>query len=158
MTYYNYYSFTSTKPINTKPGKVLTYCRGLRFNKSHVHRSYCHVMSYDKFLHFHEIHNHQTCHRGYLGWGAPTHKIIWHLITQPPDVTLQIRNVLSYLPQDLLPTNLVEWRLKVTGFHPLSYVTLSSCGQVTSRDRFKNLYLFFHITYDNHTFQDRDSG
>ena len=52
------------------------------------------------------------------------------------NVVRQISIVLSPLPQDPLPTNLVEWWLRVMGFHPLSCTTLFSRGHVWSHDKF----------------------
>ena len=70
--------------------------------------SYCHVIPpRDKiktYLHFHKNYNIKLCN-SHLGWRTPTHKAIWLLITWAHKVTQKITNIISCLPQNLLPTN-----------------------------------------------------
>ena len=88
-----------------------------------------------------------TWHNSYLGWEALAHDSMW-----------QIRNVLSRLPRDLLPTNFAEWRLTVTGSHPLSHITIFSHVHVSSRNKSKMLYTLFHKSFGLQTFMYQGLG
>ena len=92
---------------------------------------------------------HQTWHSGDLGRRPPTHNVIWPWIKWSLDDTWRIRNVMSFLSQDLSSTNLVEWWLKKTHSHLLSHTTHFSCADMSLHDKLKTLYLLFHKTYDH---------
>ena len=115
---------------------------GLSLIKSHVHLPYRHMMLLEKYetfhLHFQKIVKRQTWHSDHLGKGFPTRKVISWSRGQM-NVTWQISNTLFRLPQDLLPSNLAEWWLRVTGSHLLSHMTLFSYDL-----KLKTLCLLFH--------------
>ena len=87
----------------TKVGRVVTL-RGSHLPSQISLWSSGHLMSHHKIkicFQFHKTRKHQTWHSGNLGWGTPSSKNIWSLITWSDDVTRQVTNVSSPLPQKL---------------------------------------------------------
>ena len=76
------------------------------------------------YFHFPKTYKNQLLHIGYLGWGVPSHKVLWALIVWLHNVKWEIRNVQSPLSEEQLPVNLAEWWLRVTRSHLLSQMSL----------------------------------
>ena len=69
-----------------------------------------------------------------------------------------IQQVLSLLPQNLQPPNLVGWWLKLRTPTLPSYMSLWSCGLAMSRKKIKLLRLHFHRTNEHQTWHSGDLG
>ena len=78
------------------------------------------------------------------------------LVTWLSEITWQTKTIISPLPQCLCPPNLVESRLIMRGFNPRSHMTLWLSGLARSRDKLTLLYLHYHNTYENQTWQGGD--
>ena len=98
---------TSTIPMATKLGKVVTYVRKTPPTKL------CDLLikwSPDKcktlYLHFCNTYDHQTWLSGNLRWGTPPSKSCDLLIMRSCDTW---KRLISALPQYLWPPNLAEW-------------------------------------------------
>ena len=123
-------------PIRIKLDAKVTYSEVLPSIR-HISLWSCdHVMSGNKlksfYLHFHE-----------------TYMNLWscgHMMSQDK---LKIR---SPLLQDLLPTNLTEWWLRVMASYPLSHMTFSLRIHMRLHDKLAALYLHFLKIYGHQTF------
>ena len=116
MTNSNHYIFTTTVPMVTKPGKLVTCHEGLLpiMILHPLVTCFCKIMWQTKTIFiYHKIYAHKTWQDGDLTWQPFTHKVKWP-VTWFYEITWQIKNI-SLLSQCLRPQDLVglEWLLPI---------------------------------------------
>ena len=80
MTNWNRYISTTTTPIATKLGRVVTYVKGILPKKSHCSwvTYFCEITwQFKTYLHYHNAYSHQTWQGGSQLGGTPTHNVTW---------------------------------------------------------------------------------
>ena len=80
MTNWNRYISTTTTPIATKLGRVVTYVKGILPKKSHCSwvTYFCEITwQFKTYLHYHNAYNHQTWQGGSQLGGTLTHNVTW---------------------------------------------------------------------------------
>ena len=140
------YTCTSTIPMATKLGKMVTYCWKTPPTKScdlliKWSRDKCKIL----YLHFRNTYGHQTWQSDNLPWGDPNFKIRW-----PFDYGVTWHMKKTYICTSTIPMATKFGRVVAYVWKTL---TIKFCDLLITwlLDKCKTLYLHFCNTYDHQT-------